>query len=156
MVVGWIGITRCRSTQATVEVTTSAHRLDYLNRELFHTTGMSWGPHHIRRDKKTKQIVSEPHACKNDERSIELSDQILERISAKSEKGYPPGTILIVNCQATGLILDDEWDRAVERVKSARLHLGFRETFLIEQIGNYTATLWGNHVPIRHRAKRPS
>lgn len=137
-----------------VELTTSVHPNDYLDRQLFHTKGMSWGVKRIWRNQKTKETVSEPHVYHNDERSVDLANQILGRLKDKSAKNYPAGTVLIVNCASDGLLLEDEWDTAIERVKEARQHLAFREVFLVETGRGYSATLYGKHAPRRRRKSR--
>jgi len=131
-----------------VEVTTSVHPNDYLDRQLFHAKGMSWGVKRIWRNQKTKEIVSEPYVYRNDERSVDLANQILGRLKDKSAKRYPSGTVLIVNCDSDGLLLEDEWDKAIEMVRDAQQHLAFREVFLVETSRGYSATLWG---PARQR-----
>jgi hypothetical protein len=137
-----------------VEVTTSVHPNDYLDRQLFHTKGISWGVKRIWRNKKTKEIVSEPYVYRNDERSVDLANQILERLKDKSAKKYPAGTVLIVNCDSDGLLLEDEWDQAIRRVNDAQQHLAFREVFLVETGRGYSATLYGKRIPIRRRKTR--
>jgi hypothetical protein len=132
-----------------VEVTTSVHPNDHLSREELDTTGRSWGVKRIRRNKKTKEIVSEPHVYNNDERAADLADQIIERLRSKSAKGYPTGTVLIVNCDSDGLLLQDEWDDAVQRVKNAQQHLLFREVFLVETSRAFSATLYGQRSAAR-------
>lgn len=42
-----------------IEVTTAVHPNDYLSREQLDATGMTWGAKNIRRDKRTREIVSE-------------------------------------------------------------------------------------------------
>ncbi len=95
-----------------VEVTTAVHPDDYLSRELLDKTGMSWGAKQIRRDKRTKEIVSEPYVYQGNERSVDLADQILKCLRRKSAKNYPTSTVLIVNCDSEGLLLEDEWNDA--------------------------------------------
>ena len=132
-----------------VEVTTSVHPNDHLDRELLHATGRSWGVKRIWRNKKTKEIVSEPYVYDNDERATDLANQILERLKSKGAKKYPVGTVLIINCDSDGLLLEDEWDKAVERVKAAQQHLAFREVFLVETGRAFSATLYGKQAQAR-------
>lgn len=127
-----------------LEVTTSVHENEYLARRLLHERGGSFGVKGISRDKKTGAILSKPHVHSNDELATDLADQILERLRVKSNKPYPPGTVLIINCIPNGLILDSEWKDAIERVTNARLHLGFREVFLVETVMSYSTTLYGD------------
>ena len=65
--------------------------------------------------------------------------EILHRLKGKSAKRYPPGTVLIVNCDSDGLFLEDERDKAVQRVKAAQQHLAFQETLLVEPGRGYPA-----------------
>jgi hypothetical protein len=127
-----------------VEVTTSVHQNEYLARRLLHEQGGSFGVKGISRHEKTGDIVSTPHVHTPDELAADLAGQIIERLKTKSAKGYSPGTVLIVNCVPNSLILDSEWNDAIERVTKAQLHLAFREAFLIEPVMSYSATLYGN------------
>ena len=137
-----------------VEVTTSVHPDDHLSREELDKKGMSWGAKQIRRDKRTKQIESEPYVYHNEERSVDLANQILKCLHSKSAKNYPAGTVLIVNCDSEGLLLHDEWGAAVERVEQARAHLAFREVFLVETGRGFSATLYGKRAPVVRRRAR--
>lgn len=144
-----------------IEVTTAVHQNDHLARRLLHERGGSFGVKGISQDTKTGEIISKPHVHSNDELPTDLADQIIERLKSKSAKPYPPGTVLIVNCFANSLILDSEWDEAIERVKKAQLHRAFREVFLIETVMSHSTTLYGDRKPrqspkigewrIRHR-----
>lgn len=136
-----------------VEITTSVHENDHLARRLLHEKGGSFGVKGISRDKKTGDIISKPHVHTNDELATDLASQIIERLKSKSAKPYPPGTVLIVNCFANGLILDSEWDDAIERVKKANVHRAFREVFLIETVMSHSATLYGDRK--RRRTHKP-
>jgi hypothetical protein len=127
-----------------IEVTTAVHQNDHLARRLLHQRGGSFGVKGISQDKKTGEIISKPHVHSNDELPTDLADQIIERLSSKSAKPYPPGTVLIVNCFANSLILDPEWDQAIERVKKAHVHRPFREVFLIETVMSHSTTLYGD------------
>jgi hypothetical protein len=80
----------------------------------------------------------------NDELAIDLAARILERLKSKNDKQYPPETALIINCIPDGIILDSEWNDAITRVKAARLHLPFREVFLLELVMSHSMTLYGD------------
>lgn len=127
-----------------VEVTTSVHQNEYLARLLLHQKGGSFGVKGISRDKKTGDIDSKPHAHTPDELAADLAGQIIERLRAKSTKSYSPRTVLIVYCVPNGIILDPEWNDAIERVMRAQLHLTFQEVFVIEPVMSHSATLYGN------------
>lgn len=128
-----------------IEITASYPDNDHFARRQLHEEGMTWGPKKISQDKKGK-ITSEPHVFINYERSEELAESIIKRIKDKTDKAYPPGTVLIINCFAGSgnLLLDDEWQRAVEIVKQAQVHSAFQEVFLIELVRSYSGTLYGN------------
>jgi len=59
--------------------------------------------------------------------------------------------VLIINCIADGVVLEDEWNDAVVRVAAMNLHRMFREAFLIEHVGHHYATLYGDRKPRRIR-----
>jgi hypothetical protein len=122
-----------------VEVTTSVHQNEYLARHLLHEKGGSFGVKGISRDKKTGNIISKPTVHTPVELAADLAGQIIERLEDKSAKGYSPGTALIVNCVPNSLILDPEWDDAIERVTKPQLHLAFREVFMIEIVMSHSA-----------------
>lgn len=134
-----------------IEVTTSVHQNEHLARRLLHERGGSFGVKGILRNKKTGDIISKPHVHTNDELATDLASQILERLKSKNNKDYPPGMVLIINCVPNSLILDSEWDEAIERVIKAKAHLAFREVFLIETVMSYSTTLYGNRRPERSR-----
>ncbi len=134
-----------------VEVTMSVHQNDYLARRLLHERGGSFGVKEIFRDKKTGQIVSKAHVHAPDELKTDLADQILERLRSKSNKNYPPGTVLVVNCVPNDPILESDWNDAIERVTKAQVHLPFREVFLLETVMSYSTTIYGD----RKRRRKP-
>jgi len=126
-----------------VEVTTSVHPNEHLTRQVLHERGGSFGVKGISRNKKTGDIVSKPHVHTNDELTTDLAGQIIERLRSKSDKQYPLGTVLVVNCVPNGLILDSEWEDAIERVTKAQVHLAFREVFLLDMVMSHSVTLYG-------------
>jgi len=80
----------------------------------------------------------------NDEHIVDLAQQINGRISAKAQKHYPSNTVLIVNCETDGLILEDEWKSAIKQVESQASHTVFREVFIFASVGHHSASLWGS------------
>jgi hypothetical protein len=138
-----------------VEITSSVHPNDHLRRRRLHEHGGSFDVRGIRR--VGAEIVSEPYVFCGGENARALAQQILGRLGMKARKQYPPSTVLIVNCIPNCLILDDEWADAVEQVKNAG-PIEFREVFLLDIVGRYTATLYGRRqrVPQRKRPTIPS
>jgi len=126
-----------------LEVTTSIHKNAHLARKLLQEQGGSFGPKSIRVNKKTRELISTPYVNVNDEGTNDLASQIIARLKNKGQKKYPSNTVLIVNCEADSLVLEDEWNDAIQRVKSANLHAPFREVFLVESTGLHWATLYG-------------
>ena len=108
-----------------------------------HEHGMTWGAKSISINKKTKTVTSRPYVFMDDERAVDMGRRIVECIDFKAEKSYPSCTILIVNCVPGNLLLDDEWEEAVELVSDADKLSAFREVFLVESERNYSATLYG-------------
>lgn len=137
-----------------VEITGSMHENEYLARQLLQTQGGSWGVKGITRDPKTKLVTSKPHVHKNDEITLDLTDQILLRLESKAAKKYPVNTVLIMQCFANTLTLESEWKDAVKRVEEAHPAIPFRELFLVESTNAYTATIWGQRPRIRSRRSR--
>jgi len=139
-----------------VEVTTCVHQNEYLARRLLHEQGGSFGVKGISRDKEAGNIVSKPHVHTKDELATDLAGQMLERLKSKSNKQYPPGTVLVINCIPNGLILDREWNDAIERVSKAQAHLAFREVFLLETVMSHSTTLYGTENLTGPVAEMPS
>jgi hypothetical protein len=128
-----------------VEITTAVHQRDHLVRELLHSRGHAFGVKGISRDKKTRAIVSTPYVVRNDEREADLATQIIDRLKAKSEKGYALETVLIIYCVPNGLTLQNEWNEAIMRVEQANAHHAFKEVFLIDtSVASFSATLVGD------------
>jgi hypothetical protein len=137
-----------------VEVTTSVHEKEHLARRLLHERGGTFGVKGISRDSETGEIVSKHHVHTNNELVTDLAGQIIERLKSKSDKQYPPGTVLVVNCVPNGIILDSEWNDAIQLVSKARVHLAFHEVFLVETVMSHSATLYGD--PKRGRRSKPT
>jgi hypothetical protein len=150
---GWLVEHRAVARRLLVEVTTSVHQNEYLTRQLLHQQGGSFGVKGISRNRKTGEIVSKPYVHSNDELATDLAGQIVERLKSKSNKQYPPGTVLVVNCFPNSLILESEWEDAIERVKKTKAHLSFREVFLLESVMSHSTTLYGDRK--RRRRRQP-
>ena len=86
-----------------VEVTTCIHQNEHLARRLLHERRGAFGVKGISRDKKTGDIVSKPNVHTNDELATDLAGQIIGRRKSRSDKQYPPGTVLVVNCVPNSL-----------------------------------------------------
>ena len=124
-----------------VEITTSVHPNDPDQRRLLHERGGSFGVRGISREGTT--IVSRPYVFSEGDNAKELAAQIVARLTAKADKTYPPQTVLIVNCITNCLILEDEWQDAIEQVKKAAPKIAFREVFLLDMLASRTTTLFG-------------
>lgn len=148
---GGLVVHRMVPRKALVEVTTAVHENDHLARRLLHERGGSFGAKGISRDKKTRSIISKPHVYTNNERAKDLAGQIVERLKSKSDKPYPPGLVLIINCVTDGIILSSEWNEAMELVAKAQVHLAFREVFVLEALMSHSTTLYGDR---KHRPRR--
>ena len=127
-----------------VEITTAVHENDYLAQRELNDEGFSVGPKLISRDTKTGRITSELCISNCYERCEEVACYIRDRIKDKAAKGYPPGTVLIVNCVPTGLIVDDpEWKTAFDPVRETAEATGFAEIFLYEASRAHSVTFYG-------------
>jgi hypothetical protein len=135
-----------------VEVTTAVHQNEHLARRLLHEQGGSFGVKGISRDRATGRIVSKPHIRRNDEIETDLAAQIAQCITSKADKGYPFGTVLIVQCIANSLTLESEFSDAVERVRATRVHEAFREVFVFESVSLTSVTLFGRRPRRSRRA----
>jgi hypothetical protein len=144
----WTPLVRVRNSNVPrkifVEVTTSAHEHAHLARKMLHETGFSFGAKGIKINKKSRVPHSEPYVYDGPERVGDLVLQIVGRIANKAQKGYPANTVLIINCNADGLITEGEWREAIKEVEGIGIHKSFREVVMIEPVGNHAATLWGS------------
>lgn len=127
-----------------LEVTTAVHPNEHLARRLLQERGGSFGAKGISRNKKTGEIVTKPYVYSGNERALDLAQQIIDVLKKKSQKQYPRNTVLLVNCVANGPILPDEWSEAVGQVSASRAYDSFREVFLLEMVGGYSETLYGD------------
>jgi hypothetical protein len=139
--------------KAIVEVTTSVHQNDYLKRQRLHQEGVAFGVKGLSRDKKTGAIVSEPYVEGAGAVAADLAAQILDRIKSKSAKSYWPARVSIVNCVPDGVLFEEDWHEALDRVAKAQEHLAFREVFLVASPMVDAKTLFG--TPKRRKAKNP-
>jgi hypothetical protein len=135
-----------------VEVTMSVHANDHLARRLLHERGGSFGVKGIARDKTTGTITSTPYVHRNDELATNLAAQIIGRLKGKASKKYPFGTALVIQCVADSLILESEWNDALDRVAKAQQHHAFREVFVFESVGLLSTTLHGR----QERRRKPA
>ncbi len=135
-----------------VEVTVAVHQNEHLARRLLHERGGSFGVKGISRNKKTREITSKPHVYTNNELATDLATQILERLRSKGNGKYPSGIVLIIYCITNSLILEPEWNEAMEQVIKAEAHLPFREVFLLESIWSYSRTLYGQPQKARRKS----
>jgi hypothetical protein len=126
-----------------VEITSSIRKNDHLALRALQQTGGSFGSKGTSRN-KTGEIVSTPYVYNGDERQQDVAQETIARIKTKREKQYPPGTVLIVRCVADGILFESEWCDIVARVKASEQHRSFREVFLIDFVGDHSATLYGD------------
>lgn len=131
-----------------VEITNSVHPNDYLMRERLHKHGGSFGVKGLHRE--GEEILSEPYVFCGGENAEDLAQRILRCVGKKSDKPYPPSTVLVVNCVPNSVMFEDEWTDVVEQVRKAG-PIAFREVFLLDLRGSHTATLCGD----RQRSPRP-
>lgn len=125
------------------EVTTAVHRNDSDMRRRLDQHGGSFGVKGIHREGKA--IVSKPYVFCGGENAKDLAEQILTRLIAKANKAYPSSTVLVVNCvPPCSLMLENEWNDAIEQVRLAMPGIPFREIFLLDMLMGHSATLYGD------------
>jgi hypothetical protein len=129
-----------------LEVTSTMHPNDYLGRELLDTQGFTFGTGDTERDPKTRKIVSRPYNIggKSGEHMLEW---IRTGIAKKNSIIYPKNTVLIVDCHPETLMLEPEWQSFTRILSDAKIPHRFIELFLIERVGNYTATIYPPRLP---------
>jgi len=126
-----------------LEVTTAVHPNEHLVRERLTKEGASFSARGTRRDRKTRQILSEPIVYHNYEFQDELIELIQARITDKASKKYRQNTSLIVGCEAGMPVLDDEWQYIVDALRDKPADHNFHEVVLIESLGRRVTSLYG-------------
>jgi hypothetical protein len=124
-----------------LEVTSAVHENDYLAREHLHREGGSFGARGTTRDSVTKRTVSVPVLRRHLDNEHELVGMVRRRIESKSQLPYPRNTTLVVRFVAPSLVLQDEWDRAVQWLSAEPHPPGFVEVVLVEGGGNRISTI---------------
>lgn len=124
-----------------VEVTTAAHKNDYLVREQLHRQGLTWGGRTAARNRTTREVTSEPSAYDRDERLAEHVDIIGAAIAEKTAKPYPKPVTLLLRCIFSLPVLEDEWAHVVKTLRQREPKHGFREIILLDHVGRRCTTL---------------
>ena len=125
-----------------IQVTTAVHQNDYLCRQYFVEKGHSWGPNGTKRDKITKEVISEPYVYTNNEHADDFAAIIINRIGEKIKIIYPENTILLIWCQLNYPFEDSEWSYMVEKVKNAQLTHNFKEISLFDSNFKFFTSLY--------------
>lgn len=123
-----------------LEVTCAVHQKEYLSRELLTKSGVAFSLNGLSR-KKSGEIKSQPVGYTNNEHVIEFATIVLEQISKKIAKAYPAGTVLIIKCSLNSVYVPDEWDDLLYEVRKSLPEHSFREIFLLDPVGEYSAFL---------------
>jgi hypothetical protein len=124
-----------------IEVTTAAHKNDYLVREQLHRQGYTWGGRTAVRNRTTHEVTSEPAVYEQNERLAEHVGIIAAAINAKAVKPYPKPVSLLVRCIFSLPILDDEWTHIVQTLRTREPQHAFREIVLLDHVGNRCTSL---------------
>lgn len=126
-----------------IEVTCVMHPNDYLMRERLDTSGFGFSVQNVRRDKKTREITSEPHVWSNFGFVDAFWPLIVDGIKKKAEKGYATDTVLLVACSMNFPYLPDEWDALIDKVGAGLPDHNFREIFIHDPVGNHVHSFYG-------------
>lgn len=127
-----------------LEVTTAVHSNDHLARHHLNTEGFVFGVRGIEIDRKTKGIVSKPHAYRNWEVQDEFAELVKKRIVKKANIEYPRHTSLVIQCMLDMPFTDYEWEHMVEEVRKAKIDHAFRDIFLFASNLSHFTTLYGD------------
>jgi hypothetical protein len=133
-----------------LEVTTAVHENDHLVRRIIDDKGHAFTAKGMVVDRKAKQVTSTPYVYSNDEAQDDLASRLIDRIKAKNTISYPTGTVLVIQCFLDTPFLEDEWDDAIQRVKSQGVKHRFREVFIFDSNYHYSATI---HESRRQKAR---
>ena len=124
-----------------LEITSAVHPNDYLARGHLSRDGGSFGARGTTRDPITKRTVSVPVLRRHLDNERELVGMVRNRIEAKNRLPYPRNTTLVVRFVAPSLVVQDEWDRAVQWLSAEPHPSRFVEVVLVESGGNRVATI---------------
>jgi hypothetical protein len=137
---------RLYPSKLVVEVTCSVPKsangqpTEHLRRELLANGEVAWNGPDISRNRQTGKVEATAYAYSGREHEVAFSQQLLADVKRKCAKKYPAGRVLIVDCVPNGLLLAEEWGRAVQAV-SPELVREFREVFLSDHL--HFATIRG-------------
>jgi hypothetical protein len=126
-----------------VEVTTAVHENDHIARNISNKNGHVFSVKGIQKDPKTGEWISKPYVYTYPELPEDLTQKIMERITAKTKIKYPANTTLIIQCFLDTLFFEDEWEYAIKKVKDSGVQHRFREIFIFDSNHYYEATLYG-------------
>jgi hypothetical protein len=117
-----------------LEVTIALPENEHLYRENIAETGGSFAAAGIRRDPKTRKVVSIPVAEANSDYLRELEGLARSAVARKLMKKYPAGTSLIVQFRLDRVLLRNEFDEIVTYLRAASVdpEKRFREVILVE------------------------
>ena len=130
-----------------LEVTTAVHRRDYMLRQLLTQEQLVFSVKGISQDRRSKNIVSRPYVSDHREAENALARRILDCISAKAAKRYPRGTALVIQGIPDELMLADEWEYTIQKVKESDFDHEFDEVFIFTQ--RHEATIYKKSEPDR-------
>jgi len=127
-----------------LEATMAVHQNDYLSRRHLHEKGVVYGIKGVRRDKKTKKIISDPvsYDAGRCEAATDFAKIVQDRIEKKAKTKYPKNISLVVQCVLDTLYFDHEWDYMIKEVQKAHIKHNFREILLFDNNYRYFATLY--------------
>jgi hypothetical protein len=131
-----------------IEVTGVMHPNDYLMRELLDTDGRAFGIEGVKRIKKTGEIKSIPVVRRNWEFIDSFSALVLDGITRKVNKNYPPNTTLIVHCSLNTVYTPDEWEELMNKIRTALPCHKFREIFVYDGVGDLFCSFHGPQLTI--------
>jgi hypothetical protein len=115
-----------------LEVTSAVSSYDYLEREALSRNGSVFGGGKIRREKGSKQIISEAVAEDFDAPVIKASEWVIARLKDKANKEkYPEPCILLVQVEPERPLSIGEWLTLVENIQGSVNHESFKATFLV-------------------------
>jgi hypothetical protein len=137
-----------------LEVTMAVTNNDHYLRQILNKQGHAFCAKGIKVSKKSKRskptVTSEPHVYRGDEAEEEMAQLIVKRIKRKTEKQYPPNTVLIISCSCGMYFSKAEWNGIITEVRN-KIHMGhnFNEIFIAGPAHCQPATIAGRHLDTR-------
>jgi hypothetical protein len=124
-----------------IEVTTAVHENGHILRRMIVEQRPVFSVKGIKKNKNGKDYSSIPYAYSSQELENDLTSKLIEIIEKKTSNSYPEKTILVIQCILDSLFEEEEWEYAIQQIKTKRINHRFQEIFIFDSNHTYSATI---------------